>query len=188
LIARIRGELIKIALVGPEQAGKTAMFIRLKGGEFREDLKPTISLSRDNMMIQGLVRASVFDLGGQEKLRDQWKKVIRSAHLVIYVIDMKAKEKIDSTLEIFKESVLPAIEDQLCIACGNKIDLLIKTDGRNSEQVITRVEQQLNEKFGGYCQKVFATSMKSNRGINEITNWLFNKIIKSKEIAEKETR
>ena len=63
---------IKLALVGLDGAGKTTIINKLVDVEFREDTTPTIGIDTKELKMKN-ISIKVFDLAGQDNMRNVWK-------------------------------------------------------------------------------------------------------------------
>jgi small GTP-binding protein len=173
---RAIGEPISLVFCGLDYAGKTAMYIRLKTGKFVADLKPTLASTMDSISFadeDGLVQATIIDLGGQEALRDQWKSYIEKGDVIIYVVDAYDESRFEEAKTEFQKRIIPLTEEIPCIIICNKFDL-IKADTKDKEysKLLSKVEEKvqealslpMNDKF-----PVLVTSQKTGYGLPKVT-------------------
>lgn len=172
---RFIGRPLKIVFCGLENAGKTAMYLRLKTGEFHPNLKPTISTTMDKIDIStdnDSFSATIIDLGGQKRLRNQWSSHITTADVLIFVIDSNDKHKMSETKKEFFDKVNPVIKKKLCIMCCNKFDLL---NNKSSNEVIEEMKIFMDLEDSN-LKSFICTSQKTGYGIPKITKFLRNEI------------
>jgi small GTP-binding protein len=180
-LARIIGSPVKLVLCGLDFAGKTALVYRWKTGKFNPNLSPTLSPTLESVSIRGgLVDATVFDLGGQEKLRNQWKAYLEKGDAVIFVIDAHDKERYLEMRDEFNSRVLPELGEKPCLIACNKLDLIYdKNQKQPINELIIEVEETIQELLNLSIKKevigqfdVVATSMVNGLGLKKITQFL----------------
>ena len=71
-----------------------------------------------------LVQATIFDLGGQEALRDDWVNYIKQSDVVLFVIDNANSDRFEEAKVEFHRRIIPNIQDKHCLIIGNKYDLV----------------------------------------------------------------
>ncbi|MFX0183757.1 MAG: ADP-ribosylation factor-like protein [Candidatus Hodarchaeota archaeon] len=187
-LARIIGTPVKLTLCGLDFAGKTALLYRWKTGKFNPNLSPTLSPTLESVSIRGgLVSATVFDLGGQEKLRKQWKKYLEEGNAVIFVIDAYDKERYLEVKAEFNNRVIPELGEKPCVVICNKLDLIYKQNQKQSiNDLIIEVEKNIQKLLGLSIKKedigqfdVIATSMVNGLGLKKIAQFLRLKLASS---------
>ena len=180
-LARIIGSPIKLVLCGLDFAGKTALVYRWKTGKFNPNLSPTLSPTLESVSIRGgLISATVFDLGGQEKLRKQWKTYLKKGNAVIFVIDAHDKERYLEMKDEFNSRVLPELGEKPCIVVCNKLDLIyIQNQKQPINELTIEVEETIQKLLHLSIKKesigqfdVIAASMVNGLGLKKITQFL----------------
>jgi ADP-ribosylation factor protein 1 len=83
---------IRIAMVGLDAAGKTTCLNKLKLGETLSTI-PTIGFNVDSVEYKNL-KLTIWDIGGQQKLRSLWKHYYQNCDAVVYVVDSADKTRI----------------------------------------------------------------------------------------------
>ena len=112
----------RLLMVGLDNSGKTTILYNLKLGEVMKTV-PTIGFNVEEVQYKKL-KLTVWDIGGQDRLRPLWKHYYNGVNAVIYVIDTNDSERINESLEELKKLV----EDDLLrsvpiLIYANKIDL-----------------------------------------------------------------
>lgn len=180
-LARVIGSPVKLVLCGLDFAGKTALVYRWKTGRFNPNLSPTLSPTLESVSIRGgLVAANVFDLGGQKKLRNQWKDYLEKSNAVIFVIDAHDRERYLEMKDEFKNRVLPELGEKPCLIVCNKLDLIYKQNQEKPiNELIIEVEETIQDLLHLSIKKdrlgqfdVVATSMVNGLGLKKITQFL----------------
>ncbi len=173
---RAIGTPLKLVFCGLDYAGKTAMYIRLKTGEFVVDLKPTLSSTMDTILLEEddeLVTATIIDLGGQESLRDLWDSHLEQSHVIIFVIDAYDSYRFDESKNEFQKRIVPIAKDIPCIIVCNKFDLIKADSGEsNSSKLIHKVESTIQAALDIPKDDNFhilVTSQKTGYGLPKVT-------------------
>jgi small GTP-binding protein len=75
-------------MVGLDSAGKTTLLYRMKIGNGFDSIRtvPTIGFNVEEYSYKNL-KMSIWDVGGQDKIRMQWKHFYNNTSGVIFVID-----------------------------------------------------------------------------------------------------
>jgi len=111
-----------VVLLGLDNAGKTSLLYKLHLGELVHTI-PTIGFNVERVEYKNL-NFTIWDVGGQDKLRPLWKHYYRGAHALIYVIDSNDELRIEeSKFEL--ESMLKEheLKDIVVLVFANKQDL-----------------------------------------------------------------
>merc|ERR1711981_1284307 len=113
---------MRILMVGLDAAGKTTVLYKLKIGEVVTTI-PTIGFNVETVDYKN-IRFTVWDIGGQDKIRPLWRHYYENANGIIFVIDsndrdrmQEAKAELDNLL---KEDEL---KDAVVLVFANKQDL-----------------------------------------------------------------
>jgi ADP-ribosylation factor protein 1 len=111
-----------ILMVGLDAAGKTTILNKLKLNEVKETV-PTIGFNVDTVEYKN-VKFHVWDVGGQEKLRQLWKHYYDGANAIIYVIDSNDRERMGPAKgELDRLLHDPALAGASLLVLCNKQDL-----------------------------------------------------------------
>ena len=182
---RAIGSPINLVFCGLDYAGKTAMYIRLKTGKFVADLKPTLASTMESLSMadeDGFVNATIFDLGGQEALRDQWTNHLEKCHAIIYVVDAHDSSRFNESKIEFHKRIVPLALSTPCIIVCNKFDL-IKGEEKtsNSSKLIHDIEKTVGDtldipKDRNYT--ILVTSQKTGYGLPKVTRLIREMIFK----------
>ena len=79
-------------MLGLDCAGKTTI-LKSVSNENIKQIKPTEGFNLKTLTIDG-VNLSVWDLGGQEKLRQFWSNYFEKCHCLIYVVDAADEDRV----------------------------------------------------------------------------------------------
>ena len=83
-----------ILVLGLDNAGKTAILYTLQLGEAVQYTVPTIGFNVEEVVI-GNVNIKIFDIGGQDSLRQLWPHYYQSASGIAFVIDSADLDRIE---------------------------------------------------------------------------------------------
>jgi small GTP-binding protein len=75
----------RILMLGLDAAGKTTILYKLKLGETVSSV-PTIGFNVETVEYKNL-KWTIWDVGGQKKIRDLWKHYLLDNQAIIYVLD-----------------------------------------------------------------------------------------------------
>ena len=113
---------MNMLMVGLDSAGKTTILYQLKLNEHRQTI-PTIGFNVETVKYKNL-DLTIWDIGGQEKIRKLWRHYYNNIDVVIFVID---SNDIGRLPEVKEELHQLLSEDQLrksrVLIYSNKIDL-----------------------------------------------------------------
>ena len=157
-----------ILMLGLDSAGKTTILYKLKLDTLVTTI-PTIGFNVESVKFKSL-NMTIWDVGGQEKIRPLWRHYYQNIDAVIFVIDSNDGGRFE---EVSKELHSLMAEDELKEA--TVLILCNKQDLPNAEP-----PQIINEKLGIIKIKqkwyVQPTSALYNEGIFEGLDWLYNNI------------
>jgi Arf/Sar family protein len=81
-------------MLGEFNAGKTTLLNSLASGEVVQTA-PTIGLNVKSFR-KGGVNMKAWDIGGQQKFRDEWGRYTRGCDVIVFMVDASDKKKIDT--------------------------------------------------------------------------------------------
>jgi small GTP-binding protein len=82
----------RILMLGLDAAGKTTILYKLKLGETVASV-PTIGFNVETVEYKNL-KWTIWDIGGQKKIRDLWKHYLINNDAIIYVLDSSDEDRI----------------------------------------------------------------------------------------------
>ena len=126
---------IKIALIGLDGAGKTAIVHKLLNIDILKKLILPTTLINFERISTDIIDFMVLDSPGQVLFRDQWQEVITEANLVCYVIDASNSERLDESIKEFNERAIPNISTKTIVILSNKQDLKLTKKVLNKEEL-----------------------------------------------------
>ena len=112
----------RILMLGLDGAGKTTMLYKLKLGEIQTTV-PTIGFNVEKIVYKQL-HLTVWDIGGQDRLRPLWRHYFNGVNALIYIIDIndgdREKESLDELANLLNNDELKSIP---ILIFANKMDL-----------------------------------------------------------------
>ncbi|XP_072423201.1 ADP-ribosylation factor 3-like isoform X5 [Chiloscyllium punctatum] len=113
---------MRILMVGLDAAGKTTILYKLKLGEIVTTI-PTIGFNVETVEYKN-ISFTVWDVGGQDKIRSLWRHYFQNTQGLIFVVDSNDKERVSEARE---ELMQVLAEDELrnavLLVFANKQDL-----------------------------------------------------------------
>jgi ADP-ribosylation factor 1/2 len=83
----------RILMIGLDNSGKTTILYKLKLGVVKSTL-PTVGFNVETVNVKG-IELTVWDLGGQDKIRPLWEHYYHNAEGIIFVVDSNDKERLN---------------------------------------------------------------------------------------------
>merc|ERR1719316_1757917 len=112
----------RILMVGLDAAGKTTVLYKLKLGEVVTTI-PTIGFNVETVEYKN-IRFTVWDIGGQDKIRKLWRHYYLGTNGVIFVVDSCDRDRIqDARDELWKLLGDDELRDAALLVLANKQDL-----------------------------------------------------------------
>merc|ERR1719274_321728 len=113
---------MRILMVGLDAAGKTTILYKLKLGEVLTTI-PTIGFNVETVEYKN-INFTVWDVGGQDKIRKLWRYYYQNTQGVIFVVDSNDRERIgDAREELTHILADDEMRDAAVLVFANKQDL-----------------------------------------------------------------
>ncbi|BBN19015.1 protein MpARFB1 [Marchantia polymorpha subsp. ruderalis] len=113
---------MRVVMLGLDAAGKTTILYKLHIGEILSTV-PTIGFNVEKVQYKN-VEFTVWDVGGQEKLRPLWRHYFNNTDGLIYVVDSLDRERIDKAAAEFQTIVQdPLMRNSAILVFANKQDM-----------------------------------------------------------------
>lgn len=113
---------LRILMVGLDAAGKTTILYKLKLGELVTTI-PTIGFNVETIEYKGIC-FSVWDVGGQDKIRPLWRHYYHNTEGIIFVVDSNDRERIPLARdELHKMLAEEELQDAAVLILANKQDI-----------------------------------------------------------------
>lgn len=162
---------VRILMVGLDAAGKTTIMYKIKMNETVKTI-PTVGFNVETMEYKRL-KITMWDVGGQDKIRVLWKHYYANTDCLIYVIDSCDKDRIEEASEELKKMLIdPELENACVLVYANKQDM----NGALSPSEITEkleLKQLKNRKW-----LVQASSAIVGSGLIEGLDWIAKELSK----------
>lgn len=162
-------EEVRILMLGLDAAGKTTILYKFKLGEVVTTI-PTIGFNVETVEYKN-VNFTVWDVGGQQRIRKLWRHYFHGTNGLIFVVDSSDKDRIDDAREELEQILVEdEMQDAFVLVFANKQDL---------PNAMTTME--VSEKLGlprlrnreWHVQSLIATS---GEGLYEGMDWLSEKL------------
>merc|ERR1711987_21555 len=113
---------MRILMVGLDAAGKTTILYKLKLGEIVTTI-PTIGFNVETVEYKN-INFTVWDVGGQDKIRPLWRHYFQNTEGLIFVVDSNDRDRIeDAREELTKMLNEDEMRDAVLLVFANKQDL-----------------------------------------------------------------
>jgi ADP-ribosylation factor protein 1 len=163
---------MRILMVGLDAAGKTTILYKLKLGEIVTTI-PTIGFNVETVEY-GNIQFTVWDVGGQDKIRPLWRHYFQNTQGIIFVVDSNDRDRI---IEAREELQRMLNEDELrnavLLIFANKQDL---PNAMNAAEITDKLGLHSMRQRQWFIQSTCATS---GDGLYEGLDWLSGALKKS---------
>lgn len=157
-------------MVGLDAAGKTTILYKLKLGEIVTTI-PTIGFNVETVEYKN-ISFTVWDVGGQDKIRPLWRHYFQNTQGLIFVVDSNDRERVaEAKEELTKMLSEDELLDAVLLVFANKQDL----PNALSVSELTEKLDLHNLRKTWFVQSACATQ---GSGLYEGLDWL------SKELAK----
>jgi ADP-ribosylation factor 1/2 len=110
---------VRILMVGLDGAGKTSILYKLKMGESVATL-PTVGFNVESIEHKN-VHFTVWDVGGQDKLRPLWRHYYSTTDAIIFVVDSNDRSRVsEARNQLHKMLDDPDLDDAILLVFSNK--------------------------------------------------------------------
>ena len=158
---------MRILMVGLDAAGKTTILYKLKLGEIVTTI-PTIGFNVETVEYKN-ISFTVWDVGGQDKIRPLWRHYFQNTQGLIFVVDSNDRERISEANEELQKMLREdELRDAVLLVFANKQDL---PNAMSVSEVTDKLglHSVTNRKW--YIQSTCATT---GDGLYEGLDWLSN--------------
>merc|ERR1712203_175294 len=163
---------MRILMVGLDAAGKTTILYELKLGEIVTTI-PTIGFNVETVEYKNIC-FTVWDVGGQDKIRPLWRHYFQNTQGLIFVVDSNDRERISEAQEELQKMLQ---EDELreatLLVFANKQDL---PNAMTASELTDKLGLQNLRNRRWYIQ---ATCAVQGHGLYEGLDWLSSELSKS---------
>lgn len=160
----------RILMVGLDGAGKTTVLYKLKLGEVVTTI-PTIGFNVETVEYKN-ISFTVWDVGGQGKIRPLWRHYFNNTSAIIYVVDSNDPQRMAES----KEELDIMLEDQELA----DVPLLVMANKQDLPQAASAswITDALNLRNLRRTWFVQATCAVNSSGIYEALDWLAKEVTK----------
>ncbi|CAG8580303.1 9756_t:CDS:2 [Acaulospora morrowiae] len=156
---------MRILMVGLDAAGKTTILYKLKLGEIVTTI-PTIGFNVETVEYKN-ISFTVWDVGGQDKIRPLWRHYFQNTQGIIFVVDSNDRERISEAREELQRMLNEdELRDALLLVFANKQDL---PNAMNAAEITDKLGLHSLRQRHWYIQATCATS---GDGLYEGLEWL----------------
>eukprot|EP01006_Ploeotia_vitrea_P048874 TRINITY_DN67285_c5_g1_i3.p1 TRINITY_DN67285_c5_g1~~TRINITY_DN67285_c5_g1_i3.p1 ORF type:complete len:182 (+),score=46.26 TRINITY_DN67285_c5_g1_i3:60-605(+) len=163
---------VRILMVGLDAAGKTTILYKLKLGEIVTTI-PTIGFNVETVEYKN-IKFTMWDVGGQDKLRPLWRHYFENTNGVIFVVDSNDKDRIANARdELHKMLAEDELRDAILLVFANKQDL---PNAMSTAEVTDKLGLHSMRQRNWFIQGSCATS---GEGLFEGLDWMSANIKKA---------
>jgi len=161
-------------MVGLDAAGKTTILYKLKLGEVVTTI-PTIGFNVETVEYKN-ISFTVWDVGGQDKIRPLWRHYYTNTQGLIFVVDSNDRERIEDAREELHRmlSMEDDLKDALLLVFANKQDL---PNAMTAAEVTDKLQLHNIRNRNWYIQSTCATT---GDGLYEGLDWLSRNLVAAK--------
>mmetsp|Transcript_60366 Transcript_60366/g.130856 ORF Transcript_60366/g.130856 Transcript_60366/m.130856 type:complete len:185 (-) Transcript_60366:133-687(-) len=155
----------RLIMVGLDAAGKTTILFKLKLNEVATTI-PTIGFNVESVQHKNL-SMTIWDMGGQDKIRRLWRFYYTGVNGVIFVIDSSDRDRIGLACEEL-QGMLSADElrDAALLVFANKQDL---PNAMSASEVTEKLSLSSQRRRQWWVQAACATN---GSGLAEGLDWM----------------
>jgi len=167
----------RILMLGLDAAGKTTLLYQLKLGEHTATV-PTLGFNVETVSYRN-IEFMVWDMGGQDKIRQLWSHYYEGTQALIFVVDSADAERMDEARqELHKLMEQEELKDAVLLVYANKQDVA----GALSVQQVAESLQlgDLPDSRVWYLQACAAASA-DGAGVTDGLDWLAGELAKRKK-------
>ncbi|CAJ1072463.1 ADP-ribosylation factor 1-like [Xyrichtys novacula] len=162
---------MRILMVGLDAAGKTTILYKLKLGEVVTTI-PTIGFNVETVEYKN-ISFTVWDVGGQDKIRPLWRHYFQNTQGLIFVVDSNDRERIaEAREELMRMLAEDELRDAVLLVFANKQDL---PNAMTPSDLTDKMGLHTLRERHWYIQSTCATS---GMGLYEGLDWLSTELKK----------
>uniref|UniRef100_A0A7S2ZI95 ADP-ribosylation factor n=1 Tax=Rhodosorus marinus TaxID=101924 RepID=A0A7S2ZI95_9RHOD len=155
----------RILMVGLDAAGKTTILYKLKLGEIVTTI-PTIGFNVETVEYKN-INFTVWDVGGQDKIRPLWRHYFQNTQGLIFVVDSNDRDRVVEAREELKKMLFEEeLRDATILVFANKQDL---PNAMSVSELTQKLELPSMRNRKWYVQACCATK---GDGLYEGLDWL----------------
>lgn len=163
---------MRILMVGLDAAGKTTILYKLKLGEVVTTI-PTIGFNVETVEYKN-ISFTVWDVGGQDKIRPLWRHYFQNTQGLIFVVDSNDRERVNEAREELNKMLSEdELRDAVLLVFANKQDL---PHAMNPSEITDKLGLHGLRQRNWYIQATCATT---GEGLYEGLDWLSKELGKN---------
>lgn len=152
-------------MVGLDAAGKTTILYKLKLGDLISSI-PTIGFNVETVEYKNL-KFTMWDVGGQDKLRPLWRHYFEGTDGIIFVVDSNDRSRVETAKqELLKLADDEALSQAALLVLANKQDLPKAVTPAELTDALTLKNLRLREWY------IQGTCASTGEGLYEGLDWL----------------
>ncbi|PKS06553.1 hypothetical protein jhhlp_007301 [Lomentospora prolificans] len=164
---------MRILMVGLDAAGKTTILYKLKLGEIVTTI-PTIGFNVETVEYRN-ISFTVWDVGGQDKIRPLWRHYFQNTQGIIFVVDSNDRDRITEAREELQRMLNEdELRDAILLVFANKQDL---PNAMAAAEITDKLGLHSLRQRAWFIQSTCATS---GDGLYEGLEWLATTLRNSK--------
>lgn len=171
---------VHVVMLGLDSAGKSTVLYRLKFDQYIDTL-PTVGFNCEKVKgstgkAKG-VAFTIWDVGGQEKVRPLWRSYTRNTDGIVFVIDSVDLERMEEArVEILRTVRTSDVIGVPILVLANKQDLPSARSAEDIEKLLN-----LQEIASTNLYKVHGTCAVTGEGLDEGLEQLYQMILKRRK-------
>lgn len=158
----------KILLLGLDAAGKTTVMYKLKLGETVTTI-PTVGFNVEGIETKNGVSMTMWDVGGQEKIRKLWRHYFQGTDALVFVVDSQDRDRMATA----KEELWKILDDDYTRPTLTHVLIYANKQDLPGAMSPTEVMEEMGVKHLEYCQWYVQPCVAINgEGLHEGLDWL----------------
>lgn len=167
-LANLSSSLLQVGL---DAAGKTTILYKLKLGEIVTTI-PTIGFNVETVQYKN-ISFTVWDVGGQDKIRPLWRHYFQNTQGLIFVVDSNDRERVgEAQKELQNMLSEDELRDAVILIFANKQDL---PNAMTAAELTDKLKLHDMRNRRWYIQAACATQ---GEGLYEGLDWLSSELVK----------
>lgn len=159
-------------MLGLDAAGKTTILYKLKLGEVVSSV-PTIGFNVETVEYKN-IKFTVWDVGGQDKIRLLWRHYYQNTQGLIFVVDSSDKERVELAREELQRMLgEEELRDAVLLVFANKQDLGVMSVAEVTEKLGLHTLRGRDWYIQGTCAM-------TGDGLYDGLDWLSKSVTKKK--------
>jgi len=164
----------RLLMIGLDSAGKTTILYKLKLGDIVNTI-PTVGFNVETIVFKDL-RFTVWDVGGQDKIRPLWRHYFQNTSGMIYVVDSNDRDRIEEAARELRHLLNEEeLKNIVLLILANKQDL---PNAMTSKELSENLHMSTFRNIQWHIQQCCAVN---GNGLSEGLDWLSSALNKRKK-------